>query len=331
MEDAKRNPVHEEDRSFLDIEVEKVSGLNSHPAKDALAVEEPLEIQLGHGPAHARAVKSISVTMRTPGYDFELAAGFLLTEGVVRDANDIERITYVAGKIGNPPKLNTGEQSALPYQPAKNVVLVDLAPDVVVSMANLERNFYTTSSCGICGKASLLALQTVCPPRMQNRFSINAQVLYTLPHRLREAQSVFNRTGGLHGAGLFDSEGTLLGLREDVGRHNAVDKLLGAEFLADRTPLRHALLMLSGRASFELLQKALMGGVSMVASVGAPSSLAVQVARDFNIALVGFLRDDHFNIYHGPEHISGYVSSNEGGKHEATNEGKLPAVADIAL
>jgi FdhD protein len=331
MEDTERNLVSNENRSSLDIEVEKVTGLNSHLAKETLAVEEPLEIQLGHGPVHARAVKSISVTMRTPGYDFELAAGFLMTEGVVRDGNDIERITYVAGKVGNAPRIDAATQSALPYQPGKNVVLVDLAPDVVVSMANLERNFYTTSSCGICGKASLLALQTVCPPRMQNRFSIGAQVLYALPGRLREAQSVFNRTGGLHGAGLFDSEGTLLGLREDVGRHNAVDKLLGAEFLADRTPLRHALLMLSGRASFELLQKALMGGVSMVASVGAPSSLAVQVARDFNIVLVGFLRDDHFNIYHGAEHISGYVSSNNGGKHEITNEGKLPAAADIAL
>jgi FdhD protein len=178
-----------------------------------------------------------------------------------------------------------------------------VAPDVEVSLANLERNFYTTSSCGICGKASLLALHTVCPPRIRNTFSIAAEVLYTLPARLREAQSVFDRTGGLHGAGLFSAEGRLLELREDVGRHNAVDKLLGSEFLADRTPLQHSLLLLSGRASFELLQKALMGGVSMVAAVGAPSSLAVQVAKEFDIILVGFLRDDHFNIYHGVEHI----------------------------
>jgi FdhD protein len=188
---------------------------------------------------------------------------------------------------------------------------VELAPDVKVSLANLERNFYTTSSCGICGKASLLALQTVCPARVKNTFSIDARLLYTLPIRLREAQSVFDRTGGLHGAALFDAKGQLLGLREDVGRHNAVDKLLGSEFLADRTPLRNSLLLLSGRASFELLQKALMGGVSMVAAVGAPSSLAVQVAREFNIILVGFLRNDHFNIYHGADHIQRRRSDRE--------------------
>jgi FdhD protein len=182
-------------------------------------------------------------------------------------------------------------------------VRVELAAGVKVSLATLERNFYTTSSCGICGKASLLALQTFCPPRIKNSFSINAETIYGLPSRLREAQSVFNRTGGLHGAGLFNAEGELLAMREDVGRHNAVDKLLGWKFLKDETPLRHSLLLLSGRASFELLQKALMGGVPMVAAVGAPSSLAVQVAREFDIILVGFLRDHHFNIYHGAEHI----------------------------
>ena len=171
----------------------------------------------------------------------------------------------------------------------------------------------TTSSCGICGKASLLALQSVCPPRRSNRFSISAETLYTLPARLRAAQSVFDRTGGLHGAGLFQADGALLALREDVGRHNAVDKLLGAEFLADRTPLRDSLLLLSGRASFELLQKALMGGVAMVASVGAPSSLAVRVAKEFDITLVGFLRDHHFNVYHGAEHVSGCRHVNEQG------------------
>lgn len=266
-------------------------------------MEEPLEIQLIHGPVDSRKMKSISVTMRTPGDDFELAAGFLMTEGVVRDIDDVERIEYAPESMAPMPEADEHLRSALPYQPRKNIVRVELATHVIVSMANLERNFYTTSSCGICGKASLLALQTVCPPRIGNTFSIDADILYTLPSRLRESQSVFNRTGGLHGAGLFNAEGKLLAMREDVGRHNAVDKLLGAEFLADRTPLRHALLLLSGRASFELLQKALMAGVSMVAAVGAPSSLAVQVAKEFNIVLVGFLRDDHFNIYHGAEHV----------------------------
>jgi FdhD protein len=300
---SRQSSPTETSRASVEISVEKVKGLNSFPAAETLAVEEPLEIQLAYGRSNSRAMKSISVTMRTPGDDFELAAGFLMTEGVVRDINDVEGITYAAENMAPTPESDARQESALPYQPRKNIVRVELAPDVEVSLANLERNFYTTSSCGICGKASLLALQTVCPPRARNTFAINADILYALPARLRESQSVFNRTGGLHGAGLFNAEGKLLAMREDVGRHNAVDKLLGSEFLADRTPLRHALLLLSGRTSFELLQKALMGGVSMVAAVGAPSSLAVQVAREFDIILVGFLRDDHFNIYHGPEHI----------------------------
>ncbi len=238
---------------------------------------------------------------------FELAAGFLMTEGVVRDANDIERIFYAGPGILSDADEGRAALTALLYQPEKNIVRVELSTTATVSLANLERNFYTTSSCGICGKASLLALQTVCPPRRINSFSISAEVLYALLPRLREEQSVFNRTGGLHGAGLFNADGELLSLREDVGRHNAVDKLLGAEFLADRTPLRDSLLLLSGRASFELLQKALMGSIPMVASVGAPSSLAVQVAKEFDITLVGFLRDRHFNIYHGAQRVLGRV------------------------
>lgn len=300
---AGRSSAREAVRAFVDVAVERVDGLQASQVEETLAVEEPLEIQLVHGPRNARALKSISVTMRTPGDDFDLAAGFLMTEGVVRDANDIEQITYAAAKAETAAETDQPRERALPYRPGRNTVRVELATDVVVSLANLERNFYTTSSCGICGKASLTALQTVCPPRMRNTFTMDAETLYALPARLREAQSVFNRTGGLHGAGLFTAEGKLLAMREDVGRHNAVDKLLGAEFLADRTPLRENLLLLSGRASFELLQKALMAGVSMVAAVGAPSSLAVEVASEFDIILVGFLRDDHFNIYHGAEHI----------------------------
>ena len=191
------------------------------------------------------------------------------------------------------------------YQPERNIVRVELEPDVTVSMANLERNFYTTSSCGICGKASLLALRTVCPPRSANRLKVDAKMLYGLSDKLRAAQNVFERTGGLHASGLFDANGELHAIREDVGRHNAVDKLLGSEFLADRTPLRDRLLLLSGRVSFELLQKALMSGVAMVVAVGAPSSLAVQVAREFDITLVGFLRKDHFNVYHGADRVLG--------------------------
>jgi FdhD protein len=246
--------------------------------------------------------------MRTPGNDFDLAAGFLMTEGVIRDANDIEQITYAGDSFSESPQ----GMDALKLGSKQNIVRVDLATDVAVNLGSIQRNFYTTSSCGICGKASLLALRTVCPPRAPNNFSFDAQLLYRLPERLRAFQGVFDRTGGLHGAGLFDAAGNLLALREDVGRHNAVDKLIGSEFLADRTPLRDRLLLLSGRASFELLQKALMGGFPMVVAVGAPSSLAVQVAKEFDITLVGFLRESHFNIYHGSQNIDGYTSTAKG-------------------
>jgi FdhD protein len=296
-------------RTTVETSAEIFRGSQGYRGADFLAVEEPLEIQLAYGPVGARLVKSISVTMRTPGHDFELAAGFLMSEGVVSDSDHITEITYLAGSLNPGEAARDGggrmDAAVLPYQPERNIVQVKLAPDVSVSMANLERNFYTTSSCGICGKASLLALRTVCPPRAVNGFQAAAQVLYSLPAQLRDAQKVFQRTGGLHAAGLFDSTGQLFSSREDVGRHNAVDKLLGAEFLADRTPLRDRLLLLSGRASFELLQKSLMGGIPMVASVGAPSSLAVQVSREFDITLVGFLREDHFNVYNGAARVIG--------------------------
>jgi FdhD protein len=246
--------------------------------------------------------------MRTPGNDFDLAAGFLMTEGVVRGANDIEQIAYASHPVRESAQFPLILDANRPDS-KHNIVRVDLATHVTVSMASLQRNFYTTSSCGICGKASLLALRTVCPPRATNNFRVDGQVLHSLPGRLRSSQGVFDRTGGLHGAGLFDSAGTLLALREDVGRHNAVDKLIGSEFLADRTPLRERVLLLSGRASFELLQKALMAGIPVVAAVGAPSSLAVDVAKEFDITLIGFLRDGHFNIYHGSERIDGCVST----------------------
>jgi FdhD protein len=301
-------PPREIGDPMLQTCVEKVTGRTSRQVMDHLAIEEPLEIQLTYGPLKSRGTRSISVTMRTPGNDFDLAAGFLMTEGVIRDANDIQKITH-AGDSFSEPKTAPQSMDAFKLGCKENIVQVDLATDVAVNLGSLQRNFYTTSSCGICGKASLLALRTVCPSRSTNSFRVDAQLLFGLPDRLRASQALFNRTGGLHGAGLFDSTGNLLALREDVGRHNAVDKLIGSEFLADRTPLRDRLLLLSGRASFELLQKALMGGIPMVAAVGAPSSLAVQVAKEFDITLVGFLREGHFNIYHGSERISGHAPS----------------------
>lgn len=305
-------PARASDDSISQSAVEKVTGHTSRRVVDQLAIEEPLEIQLSYGPLKSRQTKSISITMRTPGNDFDLAAGFLMTEGVVQDANDIENISYARHPVGGSAQFPLIGDTTKP-ESKQNIVRVSVAPHVTVSIASLQRNFYTTSSCGICGKASLLALHTVVrPTRAANNFRVDAQMLYGLPDRLRSSQGVFDRTGGLHGAGIFNSTGTLLALREDVGRHNAVDKLIGSEFLASRTPLRERVLLLSGRASFELLQKALMGGIPVVAAVGAPSSLAVDVAKEFDITLIGFLRDDHFNIYHGGMRIDGYASASVG-------------------
>jgi FdhD protein len=273
--------------------------------RDDVAVEEPLEIQLVYGATDNRKVKSISITMRTPGNDAELAAGFLMTEGVVRDATHII-------SIGTPSVAKTALRSvadvgkvALPTGLRSQVIRVELSPEVEVSMSTLERNFYTTSSCGVCGKASLLALRTLCPLPQGDNFMIRSDILSTLPQQLQPVQAAFKKTGGLHAASLFTADGELHSVREDVGRHNAVDKLLGEAFLQDAVPLRNHLLLLSGRASFELLQKAVMGGIPMVAAIGAPSSLAIEVAREFSITLVGFLRPESFNIYSAPKRVLG--------------------------
>jgi FdhD protein len=273
--------------------------------QDAVAVEEPLEIQLVYGPTDNRKVKSISITMRTPGNDDELAVGFLMTEGVVRDETHITSIESPPALKNALPNGSDARQAALPAGPRSQVIRVELSPEVEVSMSTLERNFYTTSSCGVCGKTSLLALRTLCPFPQRDNFMIRSDILCTLPQQLQPVQAAFKETGGLHAASLFTAEGRLHSVREDVGRHNALDKLLGEAFLEDAVPLRDYLLLLSGRASFELLQKAVMGGIPMVAAIGAPSSLAIEVAREFSITLVGFLRPGSFNIYSAPGRILG--------------------------
>ena len=261
---------------------------------DVAAVEEPLEIRLQQGNAPAR---SLTVTMRTPGHDAELAAGFLVTEGVLDDAAALQAI-----RISEPVPSGT-DGCVLPVGSATNIVTVELSEDAQVRMASLERNFYTTSSCGICGKASLLALRSVCPPRRSNALELDFKVLSAMPEVFRAEQATFQQTGGLHAAALFSARGELQLLREDVGRHNAVDKLIGARFLLDELPLRDAVLMLSGRVSFELMQKAVMAGLPAVAAVGAPSSLAIAVAREFDVTLIGFLREDRCNVYHGAHRL----------------------------
>jgi FdhD protein len=260
-------------RNILTVPVRKIDGESSASFQDLLAVEEPLEIRLGD--------KTISLTMRTPGHDPELAAGFLFTEGILDGPHQIRDIQH-----------------------AKNSITVQLNPDVQVDFERLQRNFYTTSSCGVCGKASIEALRMQgCPVLPRSSAAIEAVVIHRLPQAQRDEQAVFQRTGGLHAAALFDFQGKLIVLREDVGRHNAVDKLIGARMLAGHTPLSDTLLLVSGRASFELTQKALMAGISILAAVGAPSSLAVETAQRFNMTLLGFVRDGRFNIYSGAERI----------------------------
>ena len=258
---------------------------------DHVALEEPLEIRLDWLDGDMRQQKSVSITMRTPGNDTELAAGFLFSEGVVRSPADIEKI------VGCGP--DSGAHGG------QNIIRVRLADHAKVEWPKLQRHFYATSSCGVCGKASLDALEVPGLSAITNdEFHIASNLICTLQEKVRAQQSVFDQTGGLHAAALFNAAGELLALREDVGRHNAVDKLLGAQFLAGRTPLSNQLLFLSGRASFELLQKALVAGVPMIVAVGAPSSLAVELAKRFNISLVGFARGERFNIYHGAARIS---------------------------
>ena len=254
-------------------------------ASDQLAVEEPLQIQLLYGSSGNERQKNLSVTMRTPGNDEELAAGFLYTEGIIRNNTQLTRI--IAGASG------------------ENTVLAILKGNYIPDLQSGERNFYVTSSCGVCGKSSIDAIRRDMEyPVSTEPVHIPASVLHRLPDALRKQQAVFQSTGGLHACALFDNAGNLIALREDVGRHNAMDKLIGSAFLAEQLPFRDVVLLLSGRASFELVQKAAIAGIRIIAAIGAPSSLAVQLADEAGITLIGFLKTDRFNIYAGPERIA---------------------------
>jgi FdhD protein len=257
---------------------------------DVLAVEEPLEIRV--------AGSALSITMRTPGHDFDLAAGFLVSEGVISRGDQLGAIRYCAGATAD-------------GQNTYNVLDVSLAPGVPKPDPSLERNFYMTSSCGLCGKASIDAVRTLSAwPVAHDHVSVTPEFLVALPERLRAGQDVFEKTGGLHAAALFDTvTGELLVLREDVGRHNAVDKVIGWAVKEDRLPLRSTVLMVSGRASFELTQKASMAGIPIMAAVSAPSSLAIELASELGMTVVGFLRGDSMVVYSGEARIAAEVSS----------------------
>lgn len=273
----------------LRIDVEAIADdAGRRAGSDVVSIEEPLEIRLSYRDGGERLEQSISITMRTPGNDDELAVGFLAGEGIVSSARDV-RIVEPCG----PPSPDKG---------IHNVVRVELADHVAVDPGGLLRHFYTTSSCGVCGKASLDAVRVHVPERGQAPFSVPATALQRLPAALRTRQTEFARTGGLHATASFDADGTVLRVREDIGRHNAFDKLAGS-YLSEGGLAGYGIL-LSGRASFELLQKAAVAGAPLVASIGPPSSLAVELAEDQGITLAGFLKADRFNVYTRPDRIS---------------------------
>ena len=280
-----RDPVvkHLPERSLQLTQVTEWNDGQLSPHDDSLAAEEPLEIRVGKSP--------MTVTMRTPGHDLELAAGFLLSEGIVDSPDQIASIMpYITSASGK-----------------QNGVEVEICGDDY-DPALLQRNFFAASSCGICGKASIEAIRRRGLRAAGNQFSFDPEVMVTLPEKLREAQTVFSQTGGLHAAALFDSAGDLLVLREDIGRHNAVDKVIGWAMQQELLPLSHQILLISGRGGFEIVQKSLSAGIPILASVSAPSSLAVQLARELGLTLIGFLRGRRFVIYSGASRLASYTS-----------------------
>jgi FdhD protein len=250
--------------------------------EDLLAVEEPLEIRILYYENAYPQIKNISVTMRTPSHDDELAIGFLFTEGIINKFNQIKSI----------------------QSNQENIIIIELLPDIIIDLSKLDRNFYTSSSCGLCGKTSIDSIRSSrnsYPDKEKIKFT--PSFLRMLPEKLKGYQDVFLQTGGLHASALFNSDGDMLIMREDVGRHNALDKLIGASLKQNLIPLTDYVLLLSGRASFELIQKAVMADIKTVAAVGAPSSLAVELAKESDTTLIGFLRNDRFKIYSGEERI----------------------------
>jgi FdhD protein len=283
------NQLEPDDPRVASVEVHRVSQGKSQIETDILAVEEPLEIRIGCTVNGRRVHRPISVTMRTPADDADLAVGYLFTEGIISEREHVEGVRSCGGK---------------------NAVRVDLRADVAFNLERLDRHSFTSSSCGVCGKTSLESIR-VRPAvrRAPDRNPVDADVIRRLPGALRGAQSIFERTGGLHASALFELNGNLQALREDVGRHNALDKLVGSEFMAGHTPLANRILLVSGRASFELVQKASVAGIPILAAVGAPSSLAVELATECGMTLIGFVKPERFNVYGGAERIQGLAAT----------------------
>jgi FdhD protein len=270
------------------VKVLEISNEELSEKQDLLAVEEPLEIRIGYGANSNRFQKSLVVTLRTPGNDFELAIGFLYSEGIIDSFSDVTAIKYCD---------DVGKQDE-----KGNVVRVELNPEKSPDFDRLERNFFMNASCGVCGKTSIDSVKISCKELAEGP-KVEARIVCELIDKMEERQRLFDYTGGLHAAGLFSNKGEILLMREDIGRHNAVDKVIGAALIGQKFNLSNCLLLLSGRAGFELVQKAIRAGICITAAVGAPSSLSVSLAQDFGLTLVGFLKKGKFNIYSGSERI----------------------------
>jgi len=268
--------------------ITKYSSDSFEEKTDTVAVEAPLEMRLGFGPETEREQKSISVTMRTPGNDEELTLGFLITEGIISTPDDLLSIKH-CGDVKEEEK--------------KNIIRAELKPTIKIDWSKLDRHFYTTSSCGVCGKSSIDAVKSNYLTRISSTLKASVSTILQLAEQLNDSQLVFNLTGGIHASALFNSQGKILMIREDIGRHNALDKIIGASGIANNFPLHENILLLSGRISFELVQKSAVVGIPIIAAFGAPSSLAIELAEEMNICLVGFLKKDKFNIYSGKDKI----------------------------
>ncbi|MDC1221147.1 formate dehydrogenase accessory sulfurtransferase FdhD [Salibacteraceae bacterium] len=268
--------------------IEKVIDHQRDQKLDLLATEEPLEIKLGFGPKAAREQRNLAITMRTPGNDTELVLGFLFTEGIINSMSDVLKVEHCTDAKGDA---------------SNNVIRAELSPNLKLDWSKFQRHFYTNSSCGVCGKASIESLYDICetPIKSTNFFTIDQ--VHSLNNKMRETQNVFEHTGGLHASALFNSAGDLVYLREDIGRHNALDKIIGIALHEGLLPLSDSLIMLSGRCCFELVQKTLRAGCPILCAVGAPSSLAVETADEFRITLIGFARNQVFNLYSNPQRI----------------------------
>ena len=271
------------------VSIKRILGENSTQENDLVVVEEPLEIRIGYGNESDRQQVTITVTMRTPGDDEHLCLGFIYSEGMISSAKDVLSAKYCS---------NVGKEDG-----GENVMRVELSSDVLFNPNDFQRNFYTNSSCGVCGKASIDHVKQTCKPVADTGLKLSTKTILSLAKTLEATQDVFKHTGGLHACGLFNTKGALILDKEDVGRHNALDKLIGSLLVEDKLPASDEILMLSGRISFELVQKAIKAGIPIIVAVGAPSSLSITLAKEYGVTLVGFLKDKGFNVYTGEERI----------------------------